>query len=81
MPNGLSLRKIHHATFDRNILGVRPNLVVEVCGDILTKKNGPMLPHGLQECHGSTLLVPPRKEDRPGTELVEIRHERFRQAS
>jgi putative restriction endonuclease len=81
VPNGLSLCKIHHAAFDRNILGVRPDLVVEVRHDILTKKDGPMLRHGLQECHGSQLLVPRRQEDRPDAELVEIRYERFRKAS
>ena len=81
VPNGLSLCKIHHAAFDRNILGVRPDLVVEVRNDILTKKDGPMLRHGLQECHGSQILVPRRQGDRPDAELVEIRYERFREAS
>lgn len=81
VPNGLSLCKIHHAAFDRNILGVRPDLVVEVRNDILTKKDGPMLRHGLQECHGTQILMPRRQEDRPDPDLVEIRYERFREAS
>ena len=81
VPNGLSLCKIDHAAFDRNILGVRPDLVVEDRHDILTKKDGPMLRHGLQECHGSQLMVPRRQEDRPDAQLVEIRYERFRKAS
>ena len=80
VPNGLSLCKIHHAAFDRNILGVRPDLVVEIRHDILTKKDGPMLRHGLQECHGNRLLIPRRSEDRPGAEFVEIRYEQFRRA-
>ena len=36
---------IPHAAFDRNILGIRLNLAVEVRCDILTKKDGPMLRH------------------------------------
>ena len=30
MPNGLSLCKLHHAAFDRHILGITPTLRVEV---------------------------------------------------
>jgi putative restriction endonuclease len=79
--NGLSLCKIHHAAFDCNILGIRPDLVVEVRHDILTKTDGPMLRHGLQECHGERLIVPRRPEDRPRPLFVEERYERFRNAS
>jgi hypothetical protein len=28
--NGLSLCKIHHAAFDRGIIGIRPNYVIEI---------------------------------------------------
>ena len=35
VPNGLALCKIHHAAFDLNILGVRPDLVVEVNREVL----------------------------------------------
>lgn len=80
VPNGLSLCKIHHAAFDRNILGIRPDLVIEVRHDILTKKDGPMLRHGLQECHGGELLVPRQPADRPGAEFIEVRYDQFRQA-
>jgi putative restriction endonuclease len=80
VPNGLSLCKIHHAAFDRNIVGISPDLVVEVRRDILTKKDGPMLRHGLQECHGDRLLLPRRPEERPAPELVEMRYLQFRQA-
>ena len=30
VPNGLALCKIHHAAYDRNILGIRPDYVIEV---------------------------------------------------
>ena len=33
--NGLALCKIHHAAYDSRILGVRPDLVVEIRADIL----------------------------------------------
>jgi putative restriction endonuclease len=64
--NGLSLCKIHHAAFDANILGIRPDHVVEIQTRILEERDGPMLRHGLQSLHGARLMqVPRRAEDRP----------------
>lgn len=40
---------ISHAAFDRNILGIRLDLAVEVRCDILTKEDGPMLRHGRRQ--------------------------------
>jgi len=79
--NGLALCKLHHAAFDRHILGVRPDLIVEVRRDILEEVDGPMLRHGLQELHGSRLIVPRSVEHRPRPEFLEARYERFRKAS
>jgi putative restriction endonuclease len=80
-PNGLALCKIHHAAFDRNLLGVRPDLVVEVKSDILEEQDGPMLRWGLQACNGQKLVVLPRRPlDRPRAELLEERFEIFKQA-
>jgi hypothetical protein len=50
--NGLSLCKIHHAAFDTNILGIRPDYSIEIRDDILLEVDGPMLKHGLQAHHG-----------------------------
>lgn len=81
VPNGLALCKIHHAAFDRNILGIRPDLVVEIRDDILREVDGPMLLHGLQELHGRELLVIPRARDlKPDPERLEERYELFRKA-
>ena len=79
--NGLSLCKIHHAAFDANIVGVRPDYVVEVNAKVLEEVDGPMLRHGLQERHGETLILPRRPVDRPDPELLEERYERFRKVS
>jgi len=79
--NGLSLCKIHHAAFDRQILGVRPDHVIEIRADILEEVDGPMLRHGLQDNHGQHLQVPRKPEERPNPEFLEERYELFRQAS
>jgi len=78
--NGLALCKLHHAAFDRHILGVRPDLVVEVRRDILEEVDGPMLRYGLQQMHGSRIIVPRSTELRPRPEFLEERYERFRKA-
>jgi putative restriction endonuclease len=79
--NGLSLCKIHHAAFDANILGVRPDHVIEIRHDVLTETDGPMLTHGLQEHHGGTILLPHAVDERPSTERLALRYEEFRRAS
>jgi putative restriction endonuclease len=81
MTNGVALCKIHHAAFDSHILGIRPDYVVEIRDDVLAEVDGPMLQFGLQATHGQTLLLPERRNDRPSPGLLEIRYERFRQAS
>lgn len=76
--NGLSLCKLHHAAFDANILGIRPDLKVEVRRDILEEIDGPMLVHGVQEFHDRPLLVLPRiRQERPNREFLEERYEMF----
>ena len=80
--NGLALCKIHHAAFDRNILGIRPDLVVEVRREILEEVDGPMLRHGIQELHGQRLAVLPRRPaELPDRQRLELRWERFRQSA
>ncbi|WP_239100467.1 HNH endonuclease [Phycicoccus sp. CSK15P-2] len=80
--NGLALCKIHHAAFDTHILGVRPDLVVEIRADLLEEVDGPMLRHGLQGRHGQRLMVvPSARKERPDRHLLEISYETFRTAS
>ena len=52
VPNGLALCTLHHAAFDRHVLGVRHDLRVEIRLDVLEEEDGPMLEHGLQGFHG-----------------------------
>jgi putative restriction endonuclease len=76
--NGLALCKIHHAAFDANILGIRPDLVVQIRADLLTEIDGPMLQHGLKERHNEKLMVLPSvRRERPDPTLLEMQYERF----
>ncbi len=81
VPNGLSLCKIHHAAYDANLLGVRPNLVVEVTPRLLQESDGPMLTHALQGMDGAALLIPREKAAQPDKQRLQVRYDQFRAAS
>jgi putative restriction endonuclease len=78
--NGLALCKLHHAAFDRHILGVRPDLVIEIRQDVLDEHDGPMLMHGLQGFQGTLISVPRADPLRPNRELLAERYALFRKA-
>ena len=75
--NGLSLCKIHHAAYDRRLLGISPDYVVHINKDLLDEVDGPMLRHGLQEMHGRALVTPARLVDRPDPSRLEQRYSTF----
>lgn len=80
--NGLTLCKMHHAAYDRRILGITPAYEVHVNAEVLAEVDGPMLRHGIQEFHGKKLMVlPKRQSDRPDRSLLEERFQAFLDAS
>jgi putative restriction endonuclease len=78
--NGISLCKLHHAAFDSNIVGVRPDYVIEVRQDILTEEDGPMLKHGLVGLNKKRIILPSPAKLSPDKLLLERRYEEFRAA-
>jgi putative restriction endonuclease len=80
VPNGLALCGLHHGAFDRSLLGIRPDLTVEIRADILRESDGPMLVHGLQGFQGVRIVVPARAELEPNREFLAERYETFRKA-
>jgi len=81
VPNGVAMCAIHHRAFDAQVLGIRPDYVLQVRHDVLEEHDGPTLRHALQGLHGETLIVPSRRAARPAPDLLEERYERFRRAS
>lgn len=80
--NGLSLCKMHHAAYDRRILGITPDYEVQINADVLHEVDGPMLRHGIQDFHGQRLMVlPERRTERPDRLLLEQRYQAFLDAS
>jgi len=78
--NGLALCKIHHAAFDRSLIGVTPDYDIMVRRDVLEEEDGPMLVHGLQDLHKQKLLLPHSKQNWPDREFLYWRYQRFQQA-
>lgn len=80
--NGLTLCKMHHAAYDRQILGITPDYEVRINAQVLEEVDGPMLRHGIQEFHRKSLMVvPERRADRPDRLLLEDRFSAFLDAS
>ena len=77
VPNGIALCKIHHAAFDRNLLGIRPDCKVVINERLLSEADGPMLKHGLQEMHGGKLTLPRRLSAHPDRSRLEERFAEF----
>lgn len=79
--NGIAMCKIHHAAFDSLIMGIRPDLRIEVRRDVLSEVDGPTLRYALQGLHGSRVTVPRRRAARPDGELLDERYEEFRKSA
>ncbi len=78
--NGLGLCKIHHSAYDAHILGIDPDAQVHIRLDVLEERDGPMLRHGLQEVHGSRLILPRAADLKPNRDFLAERFELFRSA-
>ncbi len=77
--NGMSLCRLHHAAFDRYMLGVQPNYIIQVRSDILKEIDGPTLRHSIQGLHGQQIVLPTKRDHRPAIHGLEERWERFLQ--
>ena len=75
--NGISLCKIHHAAFDRFLIGITPDFKVEVKEAILKEKDGPMLQHGLKDLHGISIIKPADKAAWPNREALDHKYSEF----
>jgi putative restriction endonuclease len=81
VPNGVAPCKLHHAAFDANILGIRPDYEIEIRLDVLEEIDGPMLKHGLQEFHRGRLRTPRRPLLKPNPEFLEERYALFKRSN
>ena len=81
VPNGISLCKIHHAAYDRNLIGIDPDYRVIVSPSLLQEEDGPMLRHGIQEMHDSLIRLPRAPKLRPERDRLDMRFQEFLMAN
>jgi putative restriction endonuclease len=81
VPNGIALCKIHHAAYDKNLMGIRPDYQVVINSELLEEIDGPMLKHGLQEMNGRSLRLPRRILAHPDKVRLDVRFAEFLSAS
>ena len=80
VPNGLPLSKIHHAAFDRHLIGIDPDYRLHVSGRLLDQRDGTIL-EALKQLDGGRLHLPPRARDYPDRERLALRFEQFKAAA
>ena len=80
VPNGLALCQLHHRAYDRNLVGIRPDYIVEVSASLLDTSDGPVLEHVLKDFQGSPLRLPRRRVDLPSPDYLDERYAAFRRA-
>jgi putative restriction endonuclease len=78
--NGLALCKLHHAAYDKNILGITPDHEIQIRKDILEEIDGPMLLHGLQGFQGCKISTPRASKLKPNPVFLEERYRFFIEA-
>lgn len=75
--NGLAMCKIHHAAYDRSLLGITADFEVRIDRDLLGEVDGPMLRHGLQDMHGRRIRLPQNLRARPDRDRLATRFALF----
>lgn len=81
IPNGLALCKLHHGAFDANLLGIRPDHVIELSPVLRDVRDGPTFEHAIRGVEGQRIAVPRRPEHEPSQDHLTARYDAFRRAS
>lgn len=79
--NGMAMCKLHHAAFDKYLIGISPDYDIKVREDILDEIDGPTLKYSLQGIHKKKIILPKSSENWPSKDKLNWRYERFRKIS
>lgn len=75
--NGLTLCKIHHAAYDKRLLGITPDYEIRLSSEIDSTAPSPMLQHSLLDMHGKQLTLPKRTAHHPDRDRLDLRWQEF----
>jgi putative restriction endonuclease len=74
--NGILLSKIHHAAFDKHLIGIDGDFRIHVSEKLLSLRDGPTI-ESLQQFNRQLLHLPRRKEDYPDRNRLAARFDEF----
>ncbi|WP_367875365.1 HNH endonuclease [Luteolibacter sp. Populi] len=74
--NGIALSTLHHTAYDTLLIGISPDLRIEVSDRIFSETDGPLL-EGLKALHGTGMRVPREVDFRPNRDALAFRFEKF----
>jgi putative restriction endonuclease len=74
--NGILLSKIHHAAFDKHLIGIDGDFRIHVSEKLLSLRDGPTI-QSLQQFNRQLLHLPRRKEDYPDRDRLAARFDQF----
>ncbi|WP_084759969.1 HNH endonuclease [Nocardia mangyaensis] len=78
IPNGLSLCSIHHAAYDRNMIGISPDYRVHIGPTLAEADNeGPILEFGFKGLNNVLLTLPDKKRFHPAGDRLAERFQEF----
>lgn len=80
VPNGIPLSKMHHAAFDKHLIGIDADYRLHVSYRLLHQKDGPIL-EALKSLNDSTIRLPARAMDCPCKDRLAQRFEQFKLAA
>ena len=78
--NGICLSTLHHAAYDRNLLGIDPDGGIHIAQSVLDQHDGPTLEMAIKEYHDRRIHLPRHVEDRPRRDYLAARFEVFQHA-
>jgi putative restriction endonuclease len=79
--NGLAFCKNHHAAYDRNLIGIRRDYVIEVNIPTGVLIDDTMLKHSIQDMAGQPLRLPEELHDWPDPERLHRKYQEFQAQS
>ena len=79
--NGICLSTLHHAAYDRNLLGIDPDGCIHIAPSVLDQHDGPTLEMAIKEHHKRKIHLPRHTEDRPNRDFLAERYDQFRHAA
>lgn len=78
--NGISLSKLHHSAYDKNLIGIDADYQIHVSDQLVNAKDGPLLELGLKALEGKRIALPKHKECWPDRDRLAERFEKFASA-